>query len=116
MDTSRWFDLHQTGEKHRRRGSCPMVVGDMRTHEERSILIGGLSLTEIVDCAVGHESHGLAQSNGTKAIDLHQMAQMKGNRGPRRGPQSIWFCMINGSPFIIKWTAHIARGNPFIKK
>ena len=39
VDASRWFDLHQTGEKRGRRGSWLAIVGDTWTHDELSIFI-----------------------------------------------------------------------------
>ena len=65
---SQWSDLYRMGEKHGRRGSCPVVVGDTRTHEERLILIRRLSLKEFVDRVVGHDSHGLTRSDDTNRI------------------------------------------------
>ena len=60
VDTSGWSDLHWTGETWARRESWPRIMGDTRTHDERSIPIGGLWLKEIVDPIVRHDSTGSA--------------------------------------------------------
>ena len=68
VDTSRWSDLHRTGETWARHGSWPRIVGETRMHEERLIFIGRLWMKDIMERVVGHDSHGLARSDDTDNI------------------------------------------------
>ena len=85
LDTSRWFDLHRTGETWARRGSWPRIVGETWTHEGHLIFIERLSMKEIVERVVGHDSHSLARSDGTYSIarwsSLICRGKLHGDRG-----------------------------------